>query len=76
MTERALVVPAAVRDAFGLAGDPVALPGGEGVVVRVGEVVLKRVHDVDEAEWTAGLQSRMHERGFRIARPVPTLNGR
>jgi uncharacterized protein (TIGR02569 family) len=76
MSEPALSVPAAVREAFGLDGDGVALPGGEGVTVRIGDVVLKQVHDPDEAEWTSDLQSRMARDGFRLARPVPTLAGR
>lgn len=71
-----MIVPFAVRDAFGLDGDAGALPGGEGVTVRIGDVVLKRVHDPDEAEWTADLQLRMAQDGFRIAQPVPTLAGR
>jgi uncharacterized protein (TIGR02569 family) len=76
MGERVLIVPSTVRKAFGLDGEAVALPGGEGVTVRIGDVVLKRVHDRDEAEWTGELQSRMVEDGFRLARPVPTLAGR
>lgn len=63
MSERALIVPSAVREAFGVDGDAVALPGREGLTVRIGDVVLKRVHDVAEAEWTADLQSRMAQDG-------------
>ena len=76
VTECKRTVPPAVREAFGVAGDEVPLGGGEGVSVRIGRVVLKRVHDVDEAEWTQGLQARLKEDGFRIAAPVPTLTGR
>ena len=76
MDEHALTVPAGVREAFGLDGEAVAVPGGEGVSVRVGDVVVKRVHDVDEAEWTGDLLSRLAQDGFRVARPVPTVAGR
>lgn len=75
VTERKRTVPPAVREAFGVDGDEIPLGGGEGMSVRIGGVVLKRVHDVDEAEWTQGLQARLGEDGFRIAAPVPTLTG-
>jgi peptidoglycan hydrolase-like protein with peptidoglycan-binding domain len=73
--ERTLIVPRAVREAFGLDDDAVALNGGEGGSVLIGDVVLKQVHDVDEAEWVQELQARMAEDGFRVARPVATLAG-
>jgi hypothetical protein len=67
MSERVPTVPATVREAFELDGAPVPLGGGEGVTVRLGGVVLKRVHDVDEAEWSQALQFRMGQHGFRLA---------
>lgn len=76
MGNRAAIVPAAVREAFGVEGELIALDGGEGVTVRAGGVVLKRVHDVVEAEWVQDLQSRMGEDGFRLARPLRTAAGR
>jgi uncharacterized protein (TIGR02569 family) len=75
VSEHKPIVPPAVLDAFGVEGDEIAL-GGEGVCVRIGDVVLKRVHDVDEADWTQALLSRVDEDDFRIAHPVPTLTGR
>lgn len=75
MSQSTPIVPAAVRDAFGAAGEPVALDGGEGVTVRCGGVVLKRVHDVAEAEWVQEVQSGMREDGFRLARPVRSAAG-
>ena len=60
---------------FGIEGDPIALAGGEGLTCRVGEVVLKRIHDTDEAEWIQALLSRIEPDGYRIARPVSTGEG-
>jgi uncharacterized protein (TIGR02569 family) len=51
----------------------VALSGGEGVSYRVGEFVLKRVDDADEAEWTQALLSRTVEDGFRLPKPRPAI---
>jgi uncharacterized protein (TIGR02569 family) len=76
MSEGVASVSATVREAFGVEGVAVPLGAGEGVTVRVGGVVLKRVHDVDEAEWAQALQARLSEDGFRLARPVPTVDGR
>lgn len=68
--------PLVVRAAFGVEGDPIAAAGGEGVTFLVGDVVLKRVHDVIEAEWTQALLSRTAQDGFRLPAPVPTDDGR
>jgi hypothetical protein len=43
------VLPSAVREAFGVRGEPVVRGGGESVTVRIDGVVLKRVYGVDEA---------------------------
>ncbi len=75
MSERVPAIPAAVREAFRLGGGAIALGGGEGVTARIGGVMLKRVHDVDEAELTQAVQFHMDQDGFRVARPVPTVDG-
>lgn len=62
--------------AWGLAGPARALGGDRLDVVRVGDVVLKAVTDVEEAEWSAEVLDRLPERGVRIARPLRTLDGR
>lgn len=69
------MLPAAVHDAFGLTGAPVALPGGQGRSVRVGDAVLKPVEDVQEASWSAELLSRVTENGFRVPRPLRSVGG-
>jgi uncharacterized protein (TIGR02569 family) len=67
----------AVLEAFGLTGTPVALPGGEGRSVLVGDAVLKPVGDVDveEAAWSARLLDRVQGEGFRVPRPLRTRDG-
>jgi uncharacterized protein (TIGR02569 family) len=64
-----------VLDAFAINGDPLALPGGEAMSFRVGDFVVKRVHDDVEAEWTQGLLSQTEQEGFRIAEPIQTADG-
>jgi len=61
--------------AFSAAGDRIALAGGEGLSFRVGAVVLKRVHDAAEAEWTQDLLSRVRQAGFRLPDPLRTVDG-
>ena len=67
--------PPAVLEAFGLRGEPVGLVGGEGLAFRVGGVVLKRVHDVAEAEWTQSMLAAIDEDGFRVAAPIRAAGG-
>jgi uncharacterized protein (TIGR02569 family) len=43
---------------------------------RVGDFVVKRVHDASEAEWTQALLSRTEQDGFRIPDPIQTADGR
>jgi uncharacterized protein (TIGR02569 family) len=64
-----------VRDGFGCRGEPVALVGGEGSSYRVGPVVLKRVHDVGEAEWIQATLAGIEQDGFRVAAPIAAATG-
>jgi uncharacterized protein (TIGR02569 family) len=67
---------ASVLSAFGLRGTPVALAGGAGHSVRVGDAVLKPVGDDPEAaDWRAGVMESVVEDGFRVARPLRTMDG-
>jgi uncharacterized protein (TIGR02569 family) len=69
-------VPAeSVVRAFGVRAGPVPLPGGERLSFRVGPLVLKRVHDVMEAAWTQELLAHVEPNGFRVATPVPAIDG-
>lgn len=68
-------LPSHVQEAFGVAGTPVALSGGAGTSVRIGDAVLKPTDDVQEATWNADLLSRVPEEGFRISRPLRAHDG-
>lgn len=67
--------PNDVLAAFGALGDPVALDGGEGLSWRAGAVVVKRLHDIDETEWTQSLLARVVPDGFRIPEPIASRSG-
>ncbi len=62
--------------AFGIEGDPIALAGGERRAYRIGEVVLKWSQDTDEAGWIQALLSRIEPDGYRVARPLATIEGK
>jgi len=42
----------------------------------VGPVVLKRVHDVGDAEWTQATLAEIEQDGFRVASPIAAVTGR
>jgi uncharacterized protein (TIGR02569 family) len=67
--------PPTVLSAFGTDGVSVPLPEGEGQAFRVGAVVVKRVHDSDEANWVQSLLSTVEQRDFLVPEPVATTNG-
>jgi hypothetical protein len=71
----ALAPSRSVVASFGVDHEPIALAGGEDVTFRAGNIVLKRVHDAAEAEWTQDLVARIEPDGFRVAKPVPTADG-
>src|SRR4051812_26199290 len=64
-----------ILSAFGAHEEPDALEGGEGLTFRAGSVVLKRVHDVGEAEWTQTTLARIDQDGFRVPTPIPATTG-
>lgn len=65
--------------AFGLdaALEPVLLPYGEGRVFRLGDVVLKWLgrDRADVAAWLSDVQAAIKEDGFRVSRPLPSVQG-
>ncbi|MEV0847314.1 aminoglycoside phosphotransferase [Streptomyces sp. NPDC049954] len=69
--------PASVLAAFGVRGDPVPLPGGQGRSVRVDGYVFKPAGpDEDESEWAASLlESLSPGEGFRVPPPLRTAQG-
>lgn len=66
----------AVLDAFGIEGLPVNLSSGRGDTWATPGAVLKPVEDEPEAAWVASLASRVRQQGFRLARPIPSADGR
>jgi uncharacterized protein (TIGR02569 family) len=49
--------------------------GGQQRTWVVGDVFLKPVDDVEEAAWAQAVLSRIEAASFRIARPVPSVDG-
>ena len=68
-------VPSRVLAAFGAAGTPQVLTGGQGTSVVVNGLVLKPGADLEEIVWLADLCARVEPRGFRLPAPVPTVQG-
>jgi uncharacterized protein (TIGR02569 family) len=66
---------AGVVEAFGGTGSVSALDGGQGHTFGIGDLVLKRVVDEDEAIWAAQVLSRVKEDGFRVPRPIQSSHG-
>jgi hypothetical protein len=66
---------------FNLSGDPVRLPGGSAATFRVGQAVLKRLHDTSLennhspllGQWIAAFAADLRCHGFRLPRPLPTV---
>lgn len=63
-----------VLAAFGLQGQPVFLPGGEGRTYKVDNGILKYVNPdaTQYAYWIADIFSQIEENGFRVSRPLMT----
>jgi uncharacterized protein (TIGR02569 family) len=67
--------PDHVLEAFGVRGSPVALSGGQGTTFRVGETVLKPVHNEVEAIWVIEILSGIEEEGFRVPHYLSSDSG-
>jgi uncharacterized protein (TIGR02569 family) len=68
--------PAAVLTAFGVAGTPLPLAGGEGHSSSAGEVVFKPCLDSVEWAWLGEQLPSVVQEGFRLALPLPARDGR
>lgn len=74
MVETMRPPPDHVLTAFGVAGEPVLLPGGTGRSWRVGSLVLKPLdHPANEIAWQAGILASVEQDGFRVARLRPQI---
>lgn len=67
--------PPTVLAAFGLAGPPVRLLGGQGMSWRVGDVVLKPRVDPAFQEWLGTDVATIQQRGFRLPTVRRAVNG-
>jgi uncharacterized protein (TIGR02569 family) len=69
-------LPTSVLAAFGVAGMPVPLEGGQGTSWRVGDAVLKPL-DLPESElaWQADVFASISADGVRVAQPLRTQEG-
>lgn len=56
--------------------EPTLLVGGEGQSYRAGNIVLKPATDTAQVNWNAELLQKIHEVGFRVNKPVPTVDGK
>lgn len=64
-----------VIKAFGGKSEAINLPGGEGSSYRVDDIVLKPVYSKDQTVWNANILSNIRENGFRVSRPIKSING-
>jgi uncharacterized protein (TIGR02569 family) len=69
-------VPPRVLAAYGIGGTPQGLAGGQGTSVVVDGLVLKPDADVEETSWLAEVCKHAEPQGFRLAAPVPAIDGR
>lgn len=67
---------ASVLAAFGVPTSAVRLGGGEGRSVRAGDLVLKPAPSGPEWAWLGEHLPTVREDGFRLALPVPAVDGR
>jgi uncharacterized protein (TIGR02569 family) len=77
MTLQAIATPpsGATLAAFGLAGTPLPLAGGQGTAFRVGDAVLKPMGLPAEAEWLAETLAALEVADVRLPRPLRTVDG-
>jgi len=67
--------PSHVLSAFRCYGQPIALPGGEGLTWRCGDTVLKPCGDPSQAAWIADVFLGIDQEGFRVPEPVRASDG-
>ncbi len=70
------VPPRAVISAFGCDAPPSLLDGGQGSTCVADDVVFKPAVDDAQAEWVAEVLSTVERPGFRMPRPIKSLDGR
>ena len=64
-----------ILNAFGVSGEPILLPGGEGNCYRVGDVVFKPTKDAIETSWIAEINNNLTSNEFRVPKSIQTKDG-
>jgi uncharacterized protein (TIGR02569 family) len=65
-----------VAEAFGAAGSPRRISGGQGTTYRIGDIVLKPAEGLAAATWMAEVHDRLPDSPLvRFARPVRAMDG-
>lgn len=65
-----------ILEAFNANGTPQLLSGGQGTTWLVGDIVLKPVGNIAETLYVADVMESIVEDGFRVARPIKTIEGK
>lgn len=65
----------AILEAFGVMGEPVLLPGGEGACYRVENIVFKPTKDAIETSWIAVINNDLSSHKFRVPKPIQAKDG-
>lgn len=65
-----------VLQAFGVKTQPILLKGGQGETYKAGNIVLKPVSNIEEANWVANLFSSIKSDEFRVERPIKDASGK
>ncbi len=63
-----------ILKAFGVSGNPILLPGGQGTSYLVDGIVLKPTNNEIEACWVADVYNSLSDNKFRVAKPVLAKN--
>src|SRR5713226_4204759 len=76
MAELTQPPPASALTAFGAVDTPTRFGAGRGHTWAAGGVVLKPADDEVDAIWIAEFAAVLRQRGFRLASPIATRDGR
>lgn len=63
---------------FGIQGIPLLLPSGEGRTYKVGNSIIKHINteSTDHANWYADFFNSIKQVGFRVPKPISTMQGK
>lgn len=64
-----------ILNVFGVSGEPILLPGGEGTCYRVGNVVFKPTNDTVKSSWIAEINNNLKSDKFRVPKSIHSKSG-